>query len=91
MLNTGPFKNFRQWENVFWSSTEFQPLPGLVYTFDFRIGTQTVDTKTARLLTLVVRDGDVVSSVPEPETYALMLVGLGIVGAVVRRRKSKQI
>ena len=29
----------------------------------------------------------VVSSVPEPETYAMMLVGLGLMGAIVRRRK----
>lgn len=30
------------------------------------------------------------TAVPEPETYALMLAGLGLMGAVVRRRKSKQ-
>lgn len=30
-----------------------------------------------------------VSAVPEPETYALLLAGLGLVGGVVRRRKQK--
>ncbi len=31
-----------------------------------------------------------VSAVPEPETYTLTLVGLGLVGAFARRRKTKQ-
>jgi len=31
-----------------------------------------------------------VTAVPEPETYAMMLAGLGLMGAIVRRRKSKQ-
>jgi hypothetical protein len=31
-----------------------------------------------------------VTAVPEPETYALLLAGLGLMGAVARRRKAKQ-
>jgi len=31
-----------------------------------------------------------VATVPEPETYAMMLAGIGLLGAVARRRKSKQ-
>ncbi len=31
-----------------------------------------------------------VTAVPEPETYALMLAGLGLVGAITRRRKAKK-
>ena len=30
-----------------------------------------------------------VAAVPEPETYAMLLAGLGLVGAVARRRKTK--
>ena len=29
-----------------------------------------------------------VASVPEPETYAMLLVGLGVIGAIARRRKA---
>lgn len=36
-----------------------------------------------------VRNGSVVSSVPEPETLAMLLAGLGLVGAVARRRGQK--
>ena len=31
----------------------------------------------------------VTTAVPEPETYAMMLAGLGLMGAIARRRKSK--
>ena len=31
--------------------------------------------------------GEPVPSVPEPETYAMMLAGLGIVGLQLRRRR----
>jgi hypothetical protein len=28
--------------------------------------------------------------VPEPETYSMLLAGLGLMGAIVRRRESKR-
>jgi len=36
-----------------------------------------------------VRLGDV-AAVPEPETYAMMLAGLGLINFVARRRKQEQ-
>ncbi len=32
----------------------------------------------------------ILTPVPEPETYAMLLAGLGVMGAVARRRKAKQ-
>ena len=31
-----------------------------------------------------------VAAVPEPESYALLLAGLGLIGTVVKRRKAKR-
>ncbi|MDP1934865.1 MAG: FxDxF family PEP-CTERM protein, partial [Nitrosomonas sp.] len=31
---------------------------------------------------------DTISAVPEPETYAMLLAGLGLVGFTVRRKKN---
>jgi hypothetical protein len=33
--------------------------------------------------------GNVISPVPEPETYAMMLAGIGMLSAAARRRKDK--
>ena len=35
-----------------------------------------------------VRNGVVLPPVPEPETYAMLLAGLGLMGAIARRRKN---
>lgn len=38
-----------------------------------------------------VRNGAVTPAVPEPETYAMLLAGLGLVGAIVRRRRQRAV
>lgn len=38
----------------------------------------------------IVLDNVSVTAVPEPETYAMLLAGLGLIGTIARRRKSKQ-
>jgi hypothetical protein len=43
--------------------------------------------KTGDLLSVTIPEA---VTIPEPETYALMLTGLGIMGWVVRRKKRKQ-
>ncbi|MEY8878009.1 MAG: PEP-CTERM sorting domain-containing protein [Leptothrix sp. (in: b-proteobacteria)] len=54
-----------------------------MYTFDAVLSNGTTPTFTQ------TTPSGVVASVPEPETYAMMLAGLGALGFVGRRRKSK--
>lgn len=69
---------------VYWSSTPDPiPLTPTYWIFDSRDGTQQDGGGVA--LAWAVHDGDVFAPVPEPETYALMMVGLGLVGFAARR------
>lgn len=60
--------------------------------FDFGSGTKYAIREMSPDYTWAVHDGDVglLAPVPEPETYAMMLMGLAGVGAWARRRKAKQ-
>ena len=56
-----------------------------------------METRGTEIISLGLRGGTitggggiVLSPVPEPETYAMLLAGLGVMGAVARRRKAKQ-
>lgn len=37
-----------------------------------------------------IYSGSIAAAVPEPETYAMLLAGLGLMGAVVRRRSNRK-
>ena len=60
--------------------------------YNVAAGSQTMlfKTGTGSGHTLNVDDLKITVSVPEPETYAMLLAGLGVMGAVARRRKSNQ-
>jgi hypothetical protein len=82
--NVGPFTNFQS--NLYWSGTEYAPDPSYAWYFHANYGYQGHNDKTYSFLyALAVSPGDV-AAVPEAETYALMLAGLGLIGWRARRR-----
>ncbi len=42
---------------------------------------------TNAVISVTTRGGTIVSAVPEPETFAMLLAGLGLMGAIAARRK----
>jgi len=85
----GPFTNLGTlWGEdypAYWTATASGRNPNTVWAFDGFGGYQTDTNATNGVFAWAVRDGDV-AAVPEPETYALMLAGLGLVGFAARRR-----
>lgn len=83
LVNKGPFTNFQA--NGYWSGTEYAQRTSSAWHFNTSYGYQDYDEKFYSYYALAVRPGDV-AAVPEAETYALMLAGLGLVGWRARRR-----
>ena len=50
----------------------------------------TIKSGQTGLVNWTVSGGTAVAAVPEPESYAMFLAGLGLMGAIAKRRKSKQ-
>ena len=69
---------------LYWSATEYAPGTGSAWTFVFG-GYQDAIGKPTGYYALAVSPGDV-AAVPEAQTYALMLAGLGLIGWRARRR-----
>lgn len=83
--NLALFTNVQSY--FYWSGTEYAPNPELAWYFNAGDGLQNRHFQLEPLYAVAVRPGDVaVSSVPEPQTYAMMLAGLGALMMAVRRR-----
>ena len=83
--------NFQNMQSAYWLGTEFAYNSIAAWDFKPIYGLQIAEAKSGLLYAMAVHSGDVgavVSAVPEPEAYAMLLAGLGLVGAVVRRRRS---
>lgn len=82
--NYNLFSNLR--DEYYWSGSELDPISA--WHFEFNSGYQFVDSKEygAPQYAFAVSPGDV-SAVPEADTWVMLLAGLGLVGAVTRRRR----
>lgn len=85
LTNAGSFQNMQSYD-AYRLGTEYAPDTNSVWVFGTHDGSQFLTGKSAPMYAMAVRPGDV-APVPEPETYAMLLAGLGLIGAVVRRRK----
>jgi hypothetical protein len=73
--------------STYWSGTEFAPNANLAWGFADG-GGQNANFKASNVYAWAVRPGNsaAVSAVPESETYAMLLAGLGLLGFAGRRR-----
>lgn len=85
--NTGPFLNLKT-DKYYWTGVEYDLDTSQAWVFGMNTGIQGAGYKehpNNSFYAWAVRDGDV-ASVPEADTWATLLVGLGLVGMAVGRR-----
>ena len=86
LTNTGNFQNFETAYSLsFWTDLAYAPNSANAWYFGFFNGGQSYNLKAATPYSMAVHTGDV-SAVPEPQTYALMLMGLSALLLALRRR-----
>jgi len=86
IANLALFSNVQS--DFYWSGTEDAPFPVDAWFFRTDNGAQSVFDKLNASYAVAVRPGDV-AAIPEPQTYALLLAGLGAVVVAVRRRRPR--
>lgn len=83
--DVGLVKNLQS--GTYWVGVEYAPSPLSAWAFS-DAGAQTAGGKDLfNFNAWAVRPGDVAAPIPEPQTYALMLAGLGMMGWAARRRR----
>jgi hypothetical protein len=86
--NLNLFSNLQEY--VYWTNLTDNRYPTYdpgAIGFDFYNGTQSDFWQRNDFYVLAVRDGDV-AAIPEPETYIMLLAGLGLMGFIARRSKN---
>ncbi|MDD5367412.1 MAG: hypothetical protein PHR30_18920 [Gallionellaceae bacterium] len=86
--NTGPFKYLQA--DGYWAEPQLG-VDGMgvpyVFQFYFQVGSQISNPGSMSMRALAVSPGDIgIAAVPEADTWVMLLTGLGLVGAVTRRR-----
>ena len=73
--------------DIYWSGTEYAPdTSGGAWYFATADGGQDASLKDLNMFAMAVRPGQV-AAVPEAESWAMLLAGLGLIGVAVGRRR----
>jgi len=86
VTNIGPFDNWQSYP--FWSGTAYAPDPAIyAWVFDTGIGLQRSFSRGNEFVAWAVRPGDVAAAGAVPEPMSLALLGAGLAGSALGRRR----